>query len=50
MKCRVVLYDWLCLEAINPASLLKATVADGPHPPLVDMTSGIKVLAATSIL
>ena len=41
MNCRVVQYDWLCLEAISLASLLNAKVANGPHPhALVDRTRG----------
>ena len=37
-----MLYDWPCLDTISPASLLNATVAEGPHPLLVDKTSGVK--------
>ena len=47
-ELRVVLYDWLCFEAVSPASLLTATVADGPHPPLVDRTREVQVLCSTS--
>ena len=32
INCRVVLYDWLCLEVLSPASLLNATVAMVPLP------------------
>jgi len=34
MKLRVLLYGWSCFSEMRPASLLKATVADGPQPPL----------------
>ena len=48
MKLRVLLYDWSYFSGMRPASLLNATVADGPHPPLVDRTRGVKVPCSTS--
>ena len=39
MKLRVLLYGWSYFSEMRPASLLKATMADGPQPPLVDRTS-----------
>ena len=36
----VELYDWPYFSETRPASLLKATVAEGPHPPLEDRTRG----------
>ena len=44
----VELYGWPCFSAMRLASLLKATVADGPHPPLEDKTKGVKVPCSTS--
>ena len=48
MKLRVLLYGWSYFSEMRPASLLNATVADGPHPPLVDRTRGVKVSCSTS--
>ena len=43
MNCSIVLYVvCVCLETISTGSLLNATVVEGPHPPLVDRTSGVK--------
>ena len=36
----VELYDWPYFSEVRLASLLKASVAEGPHPPLEDRTSG----------
>ena len=47
---RVVLYGCVCLTDRRPASLLRATVADGPHPPLVDNTIGVKEPCSTSMI
>ena len=44
MKLRVLLYGWSCFSEMRPASLLKATVADGPQPPLVDRTNGANAI------
>ena len=43
MKLRVLLCGWSCFSDMRPASFLKATVADGSQPPLVDRTKGVKV-------
>ena len=48
MKLRVLLYGWLCFSEMRRASLLKATMADGSQPQLVDRTRGIKVPCSTS--
>ena len=48
MKLRVLLYDWSYFSGMRPASLFNATIADGPHPPLVDRTRGVKVPYSTS--
>ena len=48
MKLRVLLYGWPCFSEMRPASLLKAIVAEGPQPPLVDRTRGVKVPCSTS--
>ena len=47
MKLRVLLYGWSYFSEMRPASLLKATMADGPQPPLVDRTRGVKVPCST---
>ena len=41
MKLRVLLYGWPCFSEMRPASLLKAIVAEGPQPQLVDRTRGV---------
>ena len=48
MKLSMLLYGWSYFLEMRPASLLNATVADGPHPPLVDRTRGVKVPCSTS--
>ena len=48
MKLRVLLYGWSYFSEMRPASLLNATVADRPHPPLVDKTREVKVPCSTS--
>ena len=42
MKARALLYGCPCFSEKRPASLLRATVADGPQPPLEDRTYGFK--------
>lgn len=48
MKYRVVLYGCDTLAEMRLASLLYTTVAEGPQPPLVDITRGVKVPCSTS--
>ena len=48
MKLRALLYGCPCFSEMRPASLLRATVADGPQPPLEDNTSGVNVPCSTS--
>ena len=43
----VLLYGWSYLSEMRPASLLKATMADGPQSPLLDRTRGVKVPCST---
>ena len=44
---RVVLYGCVCLTDRRPASLLRATVADEPHPQTIDNTIGVKEPCST---
>ena len=46
----VWLYDFLYFAEIRLASLLKVTWAEGPHPPIVDRTRGVKEPYSTSMI
>ena len=50
MKDIAWLYGCPYLLEISPASLRNATVADGPHPPLVERTNGVKVPCSTWLI
>ena len=48
MKFIIVLYDCDSLVEMWLASLLNAIVADGPQPPLVENTMGVKEPCSTT--
>ena len=42
------LYDAACFSARRPPNLFRTTVAQGPIPPVLDITKGVKVACSIS--